>query len=229
VDGIMGSKLFSTRQGTILLGVIAAVIAAVALIVYLNQYRNSVNDNATSKVLVAKSLIQAGTPGDVIRSNGLYSWENVPKSDVTTATFVDTSALTGQVAVTDIGPGDQLTAADFGPATNSVTEQLNANQRAVVVPLGAPQQVGGQIGSGSHVDVWVTVTGQSSQPVVEELFQDMYVLSVNGDNVTLRATPQQAGQLIYASENAQLWLVARPTIASPQKAPPPVVHLKAGR
>ena len=39
----MSSKLFTTRQGTIWLGVIAAVIAAIALIVYLNNYRNSVN------------------------------------------------------------------------------------------------------------------------------------------------------------------------------------------
>ena len=33
----MSSKLFTTRQGTVLLGVIAAVIAAIALIVYLNH------------------------------------------------------------------------------------------------------------------------------------------------------------------------------------------------
>ena len=44
----MTNKLFATRQGTILLGVIAAVIAAIALIVYLNHYRNSVNNNAMS-------------------------------------------------------------------------------------------------------------------------------------------------------------------------------------
>jgi hypothetical protein len=35
VDNIMSSKLFTTRQGTVLLGVIAAVIAAIALLVYL--------------------------------------------------------------------------------------------------------------------------------------------------------------------------------------------------
>ena len=42
MENIMSSKLFTTRQGTVLLGVIAAVIAAIALIVYLNHYRNSV-------------------------------------------------------------------------------------------------------------------------------------------------------------------------------------------
>ena len=33
MDNIMSSKLFTTRQGTVLLGVIAAVIAAIALVV----------------------------------------------------------------------------------------------------------------------------------------------------------------------------------------------------
>ena len=42
MENITSSKLFRTRQGTILLGVVAAVLAAIALIVYLNQYRNSI-------------------------------------------------------------------------------------------------------------------------------------------------------------------------------------------
>jgi len=231
VDGIMSSKLFATRQGTILLGVIAAVIAAIALIVYLNQYRNSVNNNAPTPALVAKGLIKAGTPGDVIGSGGLYRIANRAKSDINkTGALVDPSALTGQVAVKDIYPGQLLTAADFGPATNSLTEQLSPNQRAVVIPLGTPQQVGGQIEAGSHVDVWVTLTGGSNgstRPVVEQLFQDVYVLGASGGDVTLRASPEQAGQFIWASENAQIWFVLRPTVGS-TRTPAPVTGLKAG-
>ena len=43
MENISSSKLFTTRQGTILLGVIAAVIAAIALLVFLNQYRSGAN------------------------------------------------------------------------------------------------------------------------------------------------------------------------------------------
>ena len=69
MESILSSKLFTTRRGTIIMGVGAAVLAAIALIVYLNHYRNSVNSNAQpQQVLVAKSLIQKGTPGDVIGS-----------------------------------------------------------------------------------------------------------------------------------------------------------------
>jgi Flp pilus assembly protein CpaB len=225
VDNIMSSKLFTTRQGTVLLGVIAAIIAAIALIVYLNQYRNSHQGNAAISVLVAQKLIEKNTPGDVIRTtSGYYQPTSIAKGQVETGAIVDPATLAGQVALTDISPGQQLTAADFGPATSSVINQLGRDQRAVVIPLGSPQQVGGQIVAGSHVDVWTLLTAQTngvSRPIARELFQNMYVLGVNGGNVTLRATPTQAGTLIYASQNSQPWLVLRPTVATVTK--PPVI------
>jgi len=225
VETITSSKLFTTRQGTITLGVIAAIIAAIALIVYLNSYRNSHSGNAAVSVLVARKLIQGGTPGDVIRTtSGLYQPTSIAKGQVETGAIVDPATLEGKVATADISPGQQLTEADFGPATNSVTNQLGRDQRAVVISLGSPQQVGGQITAGSHVDVWTLLTAQTngvSKPVARELFQNMYVLGVSGGNVTFRATPAQAGTLIYASQNSQPWLVLRPTVASVTK--PPVI------
>ncbi len=216
MESITSSKLFTTRQGTILLGVIAAVIAAVALVVYLREYRNSVNaKTAPISVLVAKSLIQKGTSGDIVGSSALYQVTSIPKNQVQTGAFVDAGSLSGQVALTDIYPGQQITAADFGTAPSSVTQQLDRNERAVVISLGVPQEVGGQIGAGSHVDVWVSLNG-----TVRELYQDVYVLGVSGGNVTLRANPEQAGTLIYAAQNASIWLVLRPTIGSTHHKPP---------
>ena len=238
MDNIMSSKLFTTRQGTVLLGVIAAVIAAIALLVYLNHYRNSVNGKtAPLTVLVAKSLIQKGTSGDVVGKTALYQESSIPTSQVKSGAFVDPSTLTGKVALKDIYPGQQLTSADFGATTNSLTEQLARNQRAVVVALDSPQQVGGQITAGSHVDVWISFNGQGangvSRPIVRELFQNMTVLNVpsSGGNVTLQATSSQAGTLIFASENAQIWLVLRPTVASTDSKPPviSVNNLLGGR
>ena len=225
METITSSKLFTTRQGTVLLGVIAAVIAAIALIVYLNHYRSSVKNNgAAIQVLVAAKLIQKDTPGDVIRTNpSYYKTLGIAKSNVETGAFVDPATLTGKVALTDISPGQQLTAADFGAASGLAT-QINKDQRAVVVPLGSPQAVGGQVGPGSHVDVWVTSDAQASngvsRSIAKLLFQDMRVLNVVGGNVTLRATPRQAGQLIFASSNDQVWLVLRPTIGTVTKNPP---------
>jgi len=230
VDTIMSSKLFTTRQGTILLGVAAAVLAAIALLVYLNQYRNSVNSkNQAISVLVAKSLIQKGTPGNVIGTTNLYQVSSIPKDQLKTGAFVDPQTLTGKVATVDIYPGQQLTASDFAAGNaNALTQNLSRTQRAVVVPLDSPSEVGGQLAAGDHVDVWVLLNAQTSnggtRPLVREVLQNMTVMTAgtNGGNVTLRATPKQAGELIFASQNAKIWLVLRPAVGSVQTKPPVV-------
>ena len=225
MDNIMSSKLFTTRQGTVLLGVIAAIIAAIALIVYLNNYRNSVAQPAV-QVLVAKKTIPQGLSGDVLaQSTGYYEVAKIPKNQVLSGAITDASTLSGKVALTDINPNSQLTTDQFG-AASGVQYKLSPGQRAVVVDLGSPQSVGGQIAAGSHVDFWVTTSGQGgngvTRPIAKLLFQDMYVLGVNGANVTLRAaTPTQAGQVIFASTNDQIWLALRPTVGT--KTRPPVI------
>jgi len=212
VENIMSSKLFTTRQGTILLGVIAAVIAAIALLVYLNHYRSSVkNSNTPFQVLAAKSLIQRGTSGDVIGSSALYKRTSLPKSQVKTGAFVDPSTLAGKVALTDIYPGQQLTAADFGPSAGGLAPHIGRAQRAVTISLPSDQQVGAQIGFGSHVDVWVSLRNAEHL-----MFQNMYVLGVSGGNVTLRTNPRQAGVVIFAAQTSKIWLVLRPTVGSVQ-------------
>lgn len=224
----MSSKLLGTRRGTVFLGVTAAVLAAIALLVYLNQYRNSVNASSQPiSVLVAKSLIQKGTPGTVIGTTGLYQVASIPKKEVKSSVFVDPKTLTGKVAAVDIYPGQQLTAADFaGTVSNSLTDSLARDQRAVVVPLDSPAEIGGQLHAADHVDVWVAFSAQGangvSRPIVRQALQDMYVISAaaNGGNVTLRATPRQAGELIFASQNAKIWLVLRPAVGSTTTKPP---------
>jgi Flp pilus assembly protein CpaB len=231
VENITSSKLFTTRQGTILLGVIAAIIAAIALVVYLNHYRSSVSPPPVN-VLVAKKTIPQGTSGDVLaKSTSFYEVTQLPKDQVLSGAITDSSTLAGKVALKEITPNSQLTADQFG-AASGVQYQLNPNQRAVVVPLGSPESVGGQIGPGSLVDVWVTSSAQGSNgvslPIAKLLFQNMYVLGVNGENVTLRATPRESGQLIYASSNDTIWLVLRPTIGTTPKPPVISAHQVTG-
>ena len=220
MENIMSSKLFRTRQGTILLGVVAAVLAGVALIVYLNQYRNSVNSVAQLQVLVAKNSIPQNTSGQVIASSGLYTTEKIAKSQVQAGALTDPSEFAGQVAATDIVKGQQLTQADF-TAPSGLTSDLSPRQRAVVVPLDSPGQVGGQIVAGDSVDVYALVTAASGAPIVKEILTNMDVLNTTSDgNVTLRASQKEAGQLIYASGNDKIWLTLRPPRGSGTKSPP---------
>jgi Flp pilus assembly protein CpaB len=221
VENIMSSKLFRTRQGTILLGVVAAVLAAIALIVYLNQYRNSVNGNALPvTVLVAQGPIAQNTSGSVIAGSSLVKPVSVAQDKVESGAITNASELKGQVATADISAGQQLTTADFaqaGSSTVGIAGDLGRGQRAVVVPLDVPGQVGDQISAGDYVDVWalinLTKSNGQTTPVAREILPNMYVLNTNSTstgNVTLRATPAQAGKLIYASGNDKVWLVLRP-------------------
>ena len=222
MENIMSSKLFRTRQGTILLGVVAAVLAAIALIVYLNHYRSSVNHGAIPlSILVAKNAIPQNTSGNVIASSGLYTTKEVPTNQAPAGAFTDPSQLAGQVATTSIVKGQQLTSSDFSSASSGsggLTLDLKPTQRAVVVPLDSPSQVGGQIVAGDTVDVYALLTPASGNPVVKEILTNMYVLNSTSDgNVTLRATPHEAGQLIYASGNDKIWLTLRPARGTVKK------------
>src|SRR4029077_9122433 len=118
---------------------------------------------------------------DVIRTtSGLYQETSIPKGQVESGAIVNQATLSGQVATTDISPGQQLTASDLAATTTSaVVNQIGPGQRAVVVTLGSPEQVGGQIAAGSHVDAWVSGSNQSAsngtntQSVVL-LYQNLY-------------------------------------------------------
>jgi len=228
VENIMSSKLFRTRQGTILLGVVAAVLAAIALIVYLNQYRNSVNQKATTiQVLVAQGPIPAGTSGDVLASSHLVKPAGIAESKAEAGAITSASQLQGQVAAKDITAGEQLTSADFtATSSGGIVAQLPRGQRAVVVPLDSPGQVAGQIAAGDYVDVYALITTASGAPVVKLILPKVLVLNTDSDgNVTLMATPAESGKLIYASGNDKLWLTLRPQNGSVTK--PPLITSKS--
>ena len=219
MENIMSSKLFRTRQGTILLGVVAAVLAAIALIVYLNHYKSSAAP-ATVEVLVAKHAIPQNTSGDVVASAGMYELKPYPQDQVASGAFTQPSQLENTFANTAINPGEQLVASDFGQSS-SISTALGRGQRAVVVPLDSPGQVGGQIAAGDSVDVYALISTASGAPVVKEILQNMKVLNTDTDgNVTLIATPKEAGQLIFASGNDKIWLTLRPPRGSLAKSPP---------
>jgi pilus assembly protein CpaB len=226
VENIMSSKVFRTRQGTILLGVVAAVLAAIALIVYLKQYTNNANAKAVAvPVLVAQGPIAQGTSGEVIASSNLVKPHSYPQDKLAAGAITNASELQGLVTKQAITAGEQLTADDFTAANSQyagIVGQLPRGMRAVVVPLDLPGQVGGQIAAGNYVDVWalinVTTSNGATTPVARQILPNMLVMNTNTNgNVTLEATPEQAGKLIYASGNDKVWLVLRPPHGSVAK------------
>jgi len=211
----IANNLFSTRRGSILVGVGAAVIAGIVLFAYLHAYRNSVNSSAVpASVLVAKNLIPKGTPGDIIASNGQYQVASVPKGQLQIGALTDPAALNGRVALADIYPGQQLTATSFAyAAPGTLSTKLSGTDRAITINMDAERGMVGQIGAGDRVDIFVGLNSLASgQPVIKLLLSNVLVLRapISGGAYTLRVPEAQAAQLAYAADNGHMWFVARP-------------------
>jgi pilus assembly protein CpaB len=228
----LARRIFSTRSGTLAVGIAAAGLAAILLLVYLNRYRDNLNQqNAPVSVLVAKSLIQKGTPGDLIGTKALFQASSVPKAQLKTGALTDPSTLRGLVALTDIFPGQQLTLASFGAVrAGSVATQLSAFERAVAIPVDATHGMIGQVQPGDHVDVLVGLNGAGATrgapvgAIIKTLLQDVPVLLTSGNSLTLRVTDQQASRLAWASDNGKIWVILRAP-AGARQSPPRIVSL----
>lgn len=215
----IAQNLFTTRRGSLLMGATAAVLAGLVLIVYLHSYRNSVNTSAApATVLVAKNLIQKGTPGDIIGTSDQFQVASVPKGQLQTGALTDPAALAGRVAVTDIYPGQQLTAGSFTYAPpGTLQTKITGADRAISLSIDAEHGMIGQITAGDHVDIFIGFSVQGAggtQPVIKLLMADVLVLrapySGGSGLITLRAPEHRAAQLAYAADNGQLWVVLRP-------------------
>lgn len=214
----IAQNLFTTRRGSLLVGAAAAVLAGLILLVYLHSYRNSVNSTAApASVLVAKNLIQKGTPGDIIGTSDQFQVASVPKGQLQVGALTDPAALSGRVAATDIYPGQQLTETSFAyAAPGTLQTKITGTDRAIALSIDAEHGMIGQISAGDHVDIFMGFALQGAggtQPVIKLLMADVLVLRAplagNGE-VTLRAPMRQAAQLAYAADNGHLWFVLRP-------------------
>jgi Flp pilus assembly protein CpaB len=232
----MVQKLLSTRGGTLIVSGMAAVLAAVILLAYLHRYRESVNSSSQPvTILVAKGLIEKGTPGNVVGSQDLFQSTTAPRDEVKEGAITDPASLRGRVAVEDVYPGQQLTMSDFSAQADALGNRISADQRAITIPIDAAHGMIGNVQAGDHVDVFAgfnvkklrsdgTVDPNSAErSVLKLIMEDITVLSAPAEgktgfgagqtttsDVTVRVDDRQAAQLAFASDNGKLWIVLRP-------------------
>ena len=225
MQDVFAGRLFKTRGGAVLIGVIAAILAAILLIVYLSSYRSSVNSGTRPMtVLVAKSLIPKGTAGSLIAQRGLYQVTTVPKNELKALAIADPAALNDRIAAADIFPGLQLTQGAFTTeGVGSVSSKLTGVERAIAIPVDTSHGLIGVVQAGDHVDVYVGVNSPTQGPVLKLLEPNILVIippnAGAGGNAILQVTTKQAATFAYASDNARIWLVLRPVIGAKPTAP----------
>jgi Flp pilus assembly protein CpaB len=189
---------------------------------------------------VAKSLIEKGTPGDVVAVKELFQGTETPKSRVKEGAVTDPATLRGRVAVQDIYPGQQITVADFSSTvTDALGTRLVDEERAIAVPLDSAHGMIGHIEAGDRVDVFagfnvVPAVGPfagKAQPVIKVLMQKALVLEApssggqtaagTGDEsaIVLRTNRDQAAEIAWAVDNGKVWVVLRPRAGAPAQKP----------
>ena len=235
----VSSRLLATRQGTVLVGLGAALLAGLVLLVYLSQYRESVSSKGEPiQVLVAKSLIEKGTTGEQIGAKGLFETVDFPRDEVKTGAFTDPSSLKGTAAAQDIFPNQQLTANELtiaGACGWGAT--LVDRQRAIAIPIDKAHGLTGRLLAGDKIDVYAGLNATNSSnnsvgAVMKLLMQNIVVLEAgtadsgggignnnSGGDVLLRVNSRQAADLAYVVDNGVLWFVLRPRSGAPPTKP----------
>lgn len=223
----------STREGSILLAIAAAILAGLLILVFVKSYKDNVNSkNAAKSVFVAKALIPKGSSSSIIASQQLLERTSIKGKDVQANAITDPTQIAGKVAVADIAPGQQITSTSFAAGGDGVVSQLAGTDRAIAIPVDSAHAVDGNVHAGDHVDVFVGNAGGGGQATLRTLLQNVLVLSgitaatggigggnSNGGNVVLRATDRQAALLAFAADNGKLWLALRPPAAAKQSTP----------
>lgn len=214
------SGRMSSRGWAIALGIGAVVLAAILLVVYLDRYRDRVSgENAPTPVLVAKRLIPAGTPGNLVASEGMYAPTTLPAKEVEVGAIADPSYLAGRAASVDIFPGQQFTATDFAATdTASVDSQITGTQRAFAMSIDGVHGVSSQVMPGDHVDVYTSVGGvvKLFRPNVKVLTTPAVPGPAGGSNLILQIDTAEAATWLYAADNSQLIFVLRPVVGAKQ-------------
>jgi len=213
----------SSRGWAIALGVGAIVLAAILLVVYLDRYRARVGGaNAPTPVLVAKQVIQKGTPGVLVASQSMYQATTLPRKEVDVGAVSDPQFLAGRAAIANILPGQQLTDADFAATSDStVDSQIVGTQRGISIAIDNVHGSLSQVQTGDFVDVYSAAEDKVClfRPNVKVLAVPSTTGESGEGNMTLRVETKDAAAWAFAADNSQLWFVLRPVAGAKRTAP----------
>lgn len=218
---------------TVLL-VVAILVAAMGtglIFAYVNRTdERALKDQEPVEVLVAKTLIKAGTLGSAAEREGAFQLKAIPQSATVTGYLQDTRSIAPLAAVADIHPGEQILVAKFAPvgATNALA--IPTGKMAMSVQMGDPQRVAGFVRPGAEIAVMVTIPPSPrsdgttiTSDITRVLFPRMEVLAVGPTTVrpatdgrgnteqlptaliTVAVDQVQAQKLAFAVDKAKLY------------------------
>lgn len=146
------------------LAVTAAVLLAAFGAIVLVSYVRGADDRAEAgavlvPVLVVDEQVPAGTPVDEL--DDALSTQQVPQRLVATGALADLDGVAGLSTTVDLLPGDQVVAGRFADPTVQAAGEVvvPAGMEEVSLTLEPQRAVGGELGEGDQVGVYVSVGG----------------------------------------------------------------------
>ena len=172
---------------TVLL-VVAILVAAIGtglVFAYVNRAdERAKEDQALVKVLVADTIIKAGTLGSTAEGAGAFELRDVPQSVAVQGYLQDTRSIAELVAVADIYPGEQILTAKFAPAGSTNALSIPPGKMAMTIQMGDPERVAGFVRPGSEIAIMLTTAvsrsdgGGITGDITRVLFPRMEVLAI---------------------------------------------------
>lgn len=192
---------------TVLMLVAILVAALGSTLVFL--YVQGINDRAIEKqnpvqVLTATDTINPGESLDDAQAAGKLALTNVPEANVLPGALTSVASLQGELALTSIYRGEQILPEKFGTtAAAADTLAIPKGKMAISVQLTDYDRVSGFVQPGSHVAIFVCVTGpkpkakgdllNDSCQGVRLLLPDIEVLGAGDTSLLTTTTTDQTG------------------------------------
>jgi Flp pilus assembly protein CpaB len=221
--------MLATRRGAFALALVCGLAATGVLVFALGKYQHSVTQTAKQDtVLVSTAAIPKGTSADAIASQRLYKVVPVLASNVSPGAIGDAGTLSGQIAASNILPGQQLTSADFTAAVGGVTGELTPDERAIAVTLDPTHGLASVLKAGDHVDVYGSFASSpggkaAPVPIITLLVPNATILQGPGGSASAAAAAagsaggtlllgisvQLSPRVMWAFDNGKVWVELR--------------------
>jgi pilus assembly protein CpaB len=187
---------------------VAILVAALgSTLVFL--YVQGINDRAIEnqnpvQVLTATDVINPGESLDDAQAAGKLALTDIPQANVLPGALTSTASLQGQLALTTIYKGEQILPEKFGTTVAATdTLAIPKGKMAISVQLTDYDRVAGFVQPGSHVAIFVCVTGPAPKPKgeiandtcqgVRMLLGDVEVLGAGDTSLLTTTTTDQQG------------------------------------
>lgn len=214
------------RTLLLIAALVVAALGTTLVFFYVDRVdERALRDQEPVNVLVAKTIIKAGTTGAQAEREGAFKLQPIPRTAAIDGYLRDARSIGDLVAVSDIYPGEQIIAPKFAAAGSTGALPIPPGKVGMSFQLGDPQRVAGFVQPGSEIAVFVTIAGAlpDGTPGTRLLLPRVTVIAVgpttlrpatgkdaNNEAVptailTLALDQMQGQRLVYASQNGTLY------------------------